>query len=166
MPPRSAPRHHAEKYLNIKHQSLPDSFDWRDKGAVTPVKDQGSVGSCWTFSTVGNIEGQWFLTNHSLLSLSEEQVVECDSTIDEKLQHSDCGVFGGWPYLAFEYVMKAGGSHAFEPPHLEGLESEESYPYCVGTGKCFPCMAPGYNKTLCGPPVEYCNGTKWFCHQA
>jgi len=56
--------------------------------------------------------------------------------------------------LAFEYVLKAGG-----------LPKETDYPYCVGDGSCFPCQAPGYNETLCGPPVEYCNATEFPCKE-
>ena len=63
-------------------RDLPDSFDWREKGVVTSVKDQGSVGSCWAFSTVGNVEGQWALTGNDIISLSAEQLVDCDATFD------------------------------------------------------------------------------------
>jgi cathepsin F len=73
----------------IERSSPPDSYNWTAQGAVTPVKDQGSVGTCWAFSTTGNIEGQWFLAGHELVSLSEEQLNDCDGY--------DCGVFGGYP---------------------------------------------------------------------
>jgi cathepsin F len=84
-------------------ENLPASFDWRDHNAVTPAKDQGSVGTCWAFSTTGiysfiysylnknkgNVEGQWVVSGNSLVSLSEEQLNDCDG--------NDCAVFGGWP---------------------------------------------------------------------
>lgn len=87
--------------------TLPNAFNWRDKGVVSDVKDQGSVGSCWAFSTVGNIEGQWALSGHSLVSLSAELLVDCDASTDPNNMNADCGVFGGWPYLAYQYIMKA-----------------------------------------------------------
>lgn len=130
-------------------QNLPDSFDWRDNGVVTSVKDQGTVGSCWAFSTVGNIEGQWALGGHNLVSLSAEQLVDCDATFDPNNLNQDCGVFGGWPYLAYQYVMKTGG-----------IEPETDYLYCSGYGNCYPCVPPGYNTTRCGPAPEYCNKTQ------
>jgi cathepsin F len=81
--------------------------------------------------------------------LSVELIVDCDSTIDPDNLHADCGIYGGWPYLAFEFVQKIGG-----------LPTEASYPYCSGLDEaCFPCQAPGYNKTRCGPPVPYCKET-------
>jgi cathepsin F len=120
---------------------LPSSWDWRTKGAVTSVKNQGSVGSCWAFSTVENIEGQWALAGNQLVSLGPEYLVDCDNL--------DCSVFGGWPYLAYQYILKRGG----------GVPSEADYPYCSGTGGCFPCMQ-NKNTSFCGPPPDYCNKTR------
>lgn len=79
-PPLLPPERYAPPQLHVG--SVPDSFDWRERGVVTSVKDQGSVGSCWAFSTVGNVESQWALAGHNLTSLSAEQLVDCDSTAD------------------------------------------------------------------------------------
>ena len=83
MSPKPAPHIPEERYAPpTATPSLPDSFDWRDKNVVTSVKDQGTVGSCWAFSTVGNVEGQWALAGNTLISLSPEQLVDCDATYD------------------------------------------------------------------------------------
>ena len=85
MPSRPAPVLPPDRYVAsqpLGGNELPSSLDWRDKGVVTDVKDQGSVGSCWAFSTVGNLEGQWAMAGHNPVSLSAEQLVDCDSTVD------------------------------------------------------------------------------------
>jgi C1A family cysteine protease len=97
--------------------ALPASVDWRAKGAVTPVKNQGQCGSCWTFSTTGVLEGWNFIHNGQLLSFSEQQIVDCDTTTNE-------GCDGGWPYLAIEYAGQ------------NGLELESDYPYTGQDGTC------------------------------
>lgn len=133
---------------NNTNITIPDSFDWRSQNVVSSVKNQGTVGSCWSFSTVGNLEGQWALKSKELISLSAEMLIDCDGTSDVINSRADCGVFGGWPYLAYQYIKKIGG-----------IESEETYPYCSGTGACYPCVPNNYNKSLCGPPPLYCNKT-------
>ena len=79
-------------------EAIPDSVDWRTKGAVTPVKDQGQCGSCWAFSAVGALEGRNFIKNNKLISLSEQQLVDCSTSLGNQ------GCNGGEMYLAFQYA--------------------------------------------------------------
>jgi len=74
--------------VHLPTDNLADSVDWRTKGAVNPVKNQGQCGSCWAFSATAAIEGHHFIATGSLLSLSEQEIVDCDT--------SSYGCNGGW----------------------------------------------------------------------
>jgi len=100
---------------------IPDSVDWTETGAVTPVKDQGQCGSCWSFSTTGALEGVYFNKYKSLQSFSEQQLVDCDN---RRNGGKDMGCSGGLMDNAFSWISKHGG-----------LCSELDYPYVSGTTK-------------------------------
>jgi C1A family cysteine protease len=116
-----------EKYLNtsdlaadVKNmKAAPTNWDWTEHGAVTPIKNQEQCGSCWAFSTIGNVEGVWKLGGHALTGLSEQQEVDCTK---------DCyGCSGGWPFLAMKDLLQ----------DSEGkIDTEASYPYTAANGQC------------------------------
>lgn len=76
---KRVPKNTNKKVAVFNQSSLPDSIDWRAKGAVTGVKDQAQCGSCWAFSTVGALEGRDFIATGVLKSFSEQQLVDCDT---------------------------------------------------------------------------------------
>ena len=96
--------------------TLPDEVDWRQKGALNPAQDQGTCGSCWSFSSIATIESAHFIQTGKLLKLSEQQLVDCDKT------NAACN--GGDERLAFQYAKK----------HAIGLEKD--YGYKGKKGEC------------------------------
>lgn len=84
--------------------TLPEQFDWRLFGAVTPVKDQSVCGSCWSFGTVGAVEGAYFLHNGgNLVRLSQQALIDCS------WEYGNNGCDGGEDFRAYQWMMKVGG---------------------------------------------------------
>jgi C1A family cysteine protease len=99
-------------------ENVPTSVDWVAAGAVTEVKNQGQCGSCWAFSTTGGLEGCYQLATGNLISMSEQQLVDCSQS------YGDYGCNGGWMDYAFKYTEDY------------GIMTESDYPYTAVTGSC------------------------------
>ncbi|WVZ63095.1 hypothetical protein U9M48_012760 [Paspalum notatum var. saurae] len=112
----AAAGHRLPAYLNLS-TAAPASVDWRTSGAVTPVKNQGQCGSCWAFSTVAVVEGIYQIRTGKLESLSEQELVDCDTL--------DHGCDGGISYRALEWITTNGG-----------ITTEDDYPYTATTDAC------------------------------
>jgi len=115
--PKNAARVHL---TGLNGNAIDDEVDWTTQGAVTPVKDQARCGSCWAFSTTGAVEGALAVSSGKLISLSEEELVQCD-------HNGDQGCSGGLMDNAFEWIEK------------NPLCTEADYPYTSGSGTTGTC---------------------------
>jgi len=110
-----------------------DAVDWVQKGFVNPIKDQGQCGSCWAFSTMGVVESGYAIATGNLVSVSEQQLVDCDGSND--------GCTGGWPHSAFDHYLR----------FKVGVCSESSYPYTGRDGSKESC--PTKKNTSCSVAI-------------
>jgi len=109
----------------VTDQALPDSVDWTAQGKVTPVKNQGHCGSCWAFSSTGALESATMIATGTMVSLSEQQLVDC---------HVGNGCSGGWPYNSFRYAEST------------AMCTESEYPYTARDGSCHANSCTGLKR--------------------
>jgi len=100
-------------YRDVDEHRVPESVDWRTKGAVTPIYDQGQCGSSPYFAAVTSIEGAWAIAGNELVTLSVQQIIDC--TDDDSWSNQGCN--GGYMDVSIEYVTTV------------GIETNKSYPY-------------------------------------
>lgn len=104
--------------MTANNGPIPNDIDWRTKGAVNPVQNQGMCGSCWAFSAVAAVESAYFIKHGSLVKCSEQQLVDCAGSF------GNYGCNGGLMDNAFEYIEK------------NPLELESDYGYTAQDGSC------------------------------
>ncbi|XP_050206834.1 senescence-specific cysteine protease SAG39-like [Mercurialis annua] len=119
------------KYENVSYP--PSVVDWTEKHVVTNVKDQGTCGSCWAFSAVGATEGLWKITKKDLISLSVQELVDCDTEGEDK------GCKGGSMEDAFKFII-----------NNRGITSDLKYPYKGAEQKCDPKKVNSRIATITG----------------
>jgi len=119
---RAKSRASATSYHTLSGQQIPPSINWVDKGAVNPPKDQGVCGSCWTFGTAGSLEGAWFVKTGTLVSLAEQQLVDCAWG---QWQNGNNGCDGGFAGPALQWIINNGG-----------MALESDYPYMMQDQFC------------------------------
>jgi len=125
----------------------PDTVNWVAQGAVTPVKDQGSCGCCYAFSATGALEGQMFIKTGNLVSLSEQNILDCSSS------QGNQGCNGGAIPFAFRYVQTNGG-----------IDTESSYPYKGKAGQC--AYSPSSSAARCSGYQSLPTGNEGSLQQA
>ena len=137
----------AKTYLNLNYDALavanfkphivkvtnaaPAAWDWRDKGYVSDVKDQGSCGSCWAFSTVANLEGLYYKGKGKMVTMSEQMLVDCDTY--------DSACNGGLMEYAFTWLQENGG-----------IMTDTDYPYKGSKKTCSSVASKYVDMTITG----------------
>ena len=111
-----APEFDAALIQEVDTSALPTAWDWRSEGKVTPVKDQGSCGSCWAFSSIEAIESAWMIQGGNEVIMSTQELVDC--TLYPATSNKGCG--GGWYFWSYDWLKT----------HYTMMESD--YPYTSG----------------------------------
>ncbi|KAM4630522.1 cathepsin S, ortholog 1 [Polymixia lowei] len=106
-------------FNEVNDMPIPRSVDWRKRGMVSPVQNQGKCGSCWAFSAVGALEGQLKRRTGVLVPLSPQNLVDCST------KNGNHGCKGGYITKALKYII-----------YNKGIDSAKSYPYKYKQGKC------------------------------
>ncbi|EAY80530.1 hypothetical protein OsI_35710 [Oryza sativa Indica Group] len=120
------------RYGGDDEDNLPPAVDWRERGAVTGIKDQGQCGSCWAFSAVAAVEGVNKIKTGRLVTLSEQELVDCDTGDNQ-------GCDGGLMDYAFQFIKRNGG-----------ITTESNYPYRAEQGRCNKAKASSHDVTIDG----------------
>jgi len=120
-------RQGSETFESSSFGAWPSSVDWRDKNIISPVKDQGRCGSCWTFGTTETIESYWALATGQLVSLSEQQILDCCPNPNNCGGTGGCG--GGTAQIAMDKLIEMGGH-----------TTEWMYPYISYFGNAQQCV--------------------------
>jgi len=118
---------------DTSNSTIPAEFDWRIKNVVTPIKDQGQCGSCWSFSAIAALESCYALKYgpEKMVTLSEQNLIDCSTS------EGTLGCKGGWVDRAYDYIKKNGG-----------IDTDKFYPYTTsGPNTCL------YNTTGSASPV-------------
>eukprot|EP01091_Cochliopodium_minus_P017683 TRINITY_DN698_c0_g1_i1.p1 TRINITY_DN698_c0_g1~~TRINITY_DN698_c0_g1_i1.p1 ORF type:complete len:537 (+),score=116.43 TRINITY_DN698_c0_g1_i1:204-1613(+) len=108
-------------YHQKSSSAVPTSIDWREKGAVSPIKDQGDCGSCWSFSATGAVESAHFIKNSRMVTASEQYLLDCTWEV------SNAACNGGWPFASYDYVLKHNNA---------SWPSEKDYRYLMNPSIC------------------------------
>ena len=116
-------------YNKIKND-IPDSIDWREKGVVNNIRNQGFCGACWAFATIQACESSYAISHEILNSCSVQNLIDCCD--------GECeGCYGGLEYQALDYILNKQNGY---------LNSEEAYPYIGADGNCQFDSTKGINQ--------------------